>query len=105
MQVVGSEAQRASSTAQPALPGLSPCAAVEKYGGFYFETQAPRASVFVGAEAVEFWARGDGGSGLPTNLVLRLGSTAGVRRVDRLAGPWVAWGRLVHQGFQAAWTA
>ena len=98
-------AQKCRGPAPPTLPGLSPCAAVEKYGGFYFETQAPRASVFVGAEAVEFWARGDGGSGLPTNLVLRLGSTAGVRRVDRLAGPWVAWGRLVHQGFQAAWTA
>ncbi|PRW57356.1 sorting nexin 2B [Chlorella sorokiniana] len=54
------------------------CTSVEKYGGFYFETQAPRASVFVGAEAVEFWARpGDGASSLPTNLVLRLGNTVG----------------------------
>lgn len=71
----------------PAAPRSSPSAlaAVEKYGGFYFETQAPKASVFAGAEAVEFWARpGEGASG----LVLRLGNTVGVRRAWLAGWEW-----------------
>lgn len=83
----------------PAAPLSSPSAlaAVEKYGGFYFETQAPKASVFAGAEAVEFWARPEEGA---SGLVLRLGNTVGVRRAW-LAGCWL--GVASHGGGLASW--